>query len=352
LQVVEAPLSRLGEFAWSNKLHYKLDFVCYLLWLRSARSVALQLQQQQPFAAVVHAAYGCYWLPSPIVDLDAPSVWGPVGGATTSPWRLWYFLGWRGICGEMTTFITIRLASRLPATRRTWRRATLRLAETENTRCSFPPALRKDTRVINRAMLQTAPPQPPSARASYLIFPSRLHPKKGARLALHALAYTPPWVRLIFAADGPERRVLERLARRLAIAERVEFRGWLPRAEMLQMLAQAAAAVFTGLREEGGCALAEAMQLGTPVIVLGIGGARQIAEANTDPSRVAIIEPSNPHDTAQAMGAAMTRFAAKPSPSTSSYLNRAATEQALLGALTDALASPIYEKSRTRHQGR
>jgi glycosyltransferase involved in cell wall biosynthesis len=68
------------------------------------------------------------------------------------------------------------------------------------------------------------------------------------------------------------------------------------------MLRGSAAVVFTGLREEGGLALAEAMLCGAPVMVLGNGGARTIAAAGTDATRVALIEPSGPNETARTDG--------------------------------------------------
>ena len=70
--------------------------------------------------------------------------------------------------------------------------------------------------------------------------------------------------------------------------------------------------VFTGLREEGGLALAEAMLAGAPIVVLAHGGAKIIAESSTDPARVALIEPGDVASTARRMGEAMTRFTRTP----------------------------------------
>jgi glycosyltransferase involved in cell wall biosynthesis len=339
LMFIEVPVPRsveamYGLIPWIQKLW----FVLYIIWLRSAKNVALRLEMEEPFDGSVHAAYGSYWLPSPIVHLRAPSVWGPVGGGTTTPRRLWRFLGWRGLIGDWVKWGTVRLASLLPATRRTWQRATIRIVESENTRKALPRYMQTETRVINRAILQEVPTVKIGDRKNYILFPSSLQPKKGARLVLHALACTPTWLRLIFVSDGSERRALERLAKHLGIEKRIEFRGRIPRADMFRMMADAAAVVFTGLREEGGCALSEAMQLGVPVIVLGHGGARSVAEANTDPSRVALIEPQSAKRTVGDFAAAMTKFSTHPLPAKGSYLDCAGTKRALQQALRDALA--------------
>jgi glycosyltransferase involved in cell wall biosynthesis len=113
---------------------------------------------------------------------------------------------------------------------------------------------------------------------------------------------------LLVLGDGPERKSLEKLARRLRIQHRVRFHGWTPRDQVFARLAKAAAVVFPGLREEGGLSLAEAMLFGAPVIVLANGGARTIAAAATDRFRVALIEPGTVTTTVQRMAEAMTYF--------------------------------------------
>ncbi len=339
ISFVEVPYPRIVETIGRQPRPSNVSlFVCYLLWLRSAKNVARRLALKYTFELCLHASIGSYWLPSPVVQLHLPSVWGSVGGATTTPWRLWRFLGWRGIAGELLKWVSVRSAALLPPTRKTWKCATIRIAETENTRAAFPRALQAETRVINRAILQEVPAIQRAERKRYLLFPSALEPRKGPRLALLALAHTPPSVSIIFAADGYERRTLERMAKRLGIKDRTEFRGRIPRLEMFHMMAEAAAAVFTGLREEGGCALSEAMQLGTPVIVLGHGGARLVAQANTDPNRVALIEPGPARQTVKKFAAAMTRFSDHPLPVSDGYLNCQSTKKALQQALLDALA--------------
>ncbi len=320
-----------------TRLHRQFWFLKYLRWLKRARSVGLELQAERPFEASVHVAYGSYWLPSPVVDFGPPSVWGPVGGATTTPWRLVPLLGWKGLLGEFEGRLAIRLFSWLPSTRRTWRDATIRITETYQTREALPKHLREGTRVINRAILSRIPPALDLERSSYLVFPSSLQARKGPRLAVRALAHTPTDVRLRFISEGYEEKSLSRLAERLGVADRVEFCGKVPRVEMFKMMSEAAAVVFAGLREEGGCALSESMLVGAPVIVLGHAGPKLIANTNTDPSRVAIIEPSTPARTARAMGEAMARFSANPSTHKGSYLDQESVEKALNEAVLDAV---------------
>lgn len=105
---------------------------------------------------------------------------------------------------------------------------------------------------------------------------------------------------------------------------------------MFEILAGAAASVHTGLREEGGAALAEAMLGGVPVIVLAHGGARIVAEASNDPERTALIEPGRPTEAARRLGDAMTRFVGHRPANRTPYLDQEGTKLALWRALEDA----------------
>jgi glycosyltransferase involved in cell wall biosynthesis len=111
----------------------------------------------------------------------------------------------------------------------------------------------------------------------------------------------------------------------------------MPRERVLEMLVEARAAVFTGLREEGGIALAEAMLCGTPVVVLANGGAHTVAAASTDPARVALIVPGAINETARRIGEAMTAFSANPSARTDSMLDQGRARQILQAAFAEAL---------------
>jgi glycosyltransferase involved in cell wall biosynthesis len=238
----------------------------------------------------------------------------------------------------LVDFVAVRLLARLGATRRTWRRATVRLIQNEATLARLPAGLEGSTRLLNHALFTEVPHVPHAERESHLVAVGALAPRKGLRLALLGLARTPEDVRLIVVGDGSERRSLERLGARLGIAHRLEFRGWVSRQEVLELLPSAAAAVFTGLREEGGVALAEAMLCGVPVIVLGHGGARTIAASCVDPGRIAVIEPSTVDATATAFAAAMTRFSRHASGARGPTLNQADARAELKKAFVEAMS--------------
>jgi glycosyltransferase involved in cell wall biosynthesis len=251
------------------------------------------------------------------------------------------------VFGELLDFLAVRLASLLPATRATWRKATVRLFNNEASLAMMPRDLPGTSLVLNNAPFADVVPAKPGPRGRFVIFPSPLDPRKGPRLALQALVHTEPDIRLVFAADGIERRPLERMAARLGLTDRVDFLGWIPRAQMFELLVTASASIHTGLREEGGVALTEAMIHGTPVIVLGHGGARTIAESTTDPARVALVKPASFDRTAREIAAEIDRFCAHPSTRTDPSIDREDYVRRLRGAFEIALGRSLVAAPTT-----
>jgi glycosyltransferase involved in cell wall biosynthesis len=335
--VVEVPEPHWGG---SAKWHRVTWFLLYLEWLRRAARVARDLHLAAPFDLAYHATYSAYWLPSPVTRLGIPSVWGPVGGAVVTPLRLWAGLGVFGLADELLDLISVRLWETLPPTRRTWRDATVRIVQNETTLGRLPSPLRATTVVLNHAGLVEVHPRGRQAVGRDVLFLGRLERRKGVALAIRALPYARD-VRLIVVGEGPARRSLQRLTRRLGVTDRVEFRGRILHAQVAQLLAAASAVVFPGLREEGGVALAEAMYAGVPVIVLAHGGARTIASDALDVSRVALIPASSTEEVARAIGEAMLRFCDSPPADNSPNLDPTYYRQALEAACRRALATRV-----------
>jgi len=96
-----------------------------------------------------------------------------------------------------------------------------------------------------------------------------LYPSKGHATVLGALARLgapyadATWV---VVGDGPERRRLVALARRLGMTERVLLLGWRPHDEVLGLMARADAFVLPSAPEGFGLVYAEAMSQGAPVV--------------------------------------------------------------------------------------
>jgi teichuronic acid biosynthesis glycosyltransferase TuaC len=98
--------------------------------------------------------------------------------------------------------------------------------------------------------------------------------------ALAVLTPRHPTLRYAIVGDGPERLELERLARRLDVADRVDFHGQLAPAEAIERARQCTLFAMPSTEEAFGVAYVEAMAGGVPAIgCRGEPGPEEIAAA-------------------------------------------------------------------------
>jgi colanic acid/amylovoran biosynthesis glycosyltransferase len=119
--------------------------------------------------------------------------------------------------------------------------------------------------------------------------------------AVHQLTQRGTDAVIEFVGDGQERPNLEALARRLGVADRVHFRGWLPFPEVRRAMSEATVLVHPsdGLGDGLPNVVREAMAVGTPVIASDVAG---IPDALQDGCGV-LVPPKNVAALADAIGA-------------------------------------------------
>jgi glycosyltransferase involved in cell wall biosynthesis len=96
-------------------------------------------------------------------------------------------------------------------------------------------------------------------------------------------------VTLTLIGDGPQRARLEREARRLGIADRVEFTGCLSRPAIRERFARADAFVLVSVLESFGIAALEARAAGLPIVARGDTGMAELLVQGTE----ALLAPSD-----------------------------------------------------------
>jgi glycosyltransferase involved in cell wall biosynthesis len=133
-----------------------------------------------------------------------------------------------------------------------------------------------------------------------LVFAGRLGPQKALGVALEALVGV-PGVTLAVAGDGPELAALERRAHELGLAERVSFRGSVPREQVLRLFRAADASVLPSAWENFPHTVVEALAVGCPVIATAVGG---VPEVVTDGENGLLVPPRD----ADALAGAIRRF--------------------------------------------
>jgi glycosyltransferase involved in cell wall biosynthesis len=150
-------------------------------------------------------------------------------------------------------------------------------------------------------LVNPAPPprdvEPEPLPREAFVFVGRLTEQKALPVALEALARVPE-ARLVVVGDGPERAGLERQAAHLG--DRVEFRGSLPREDVLRHLAGARALLLSSAWENLPHAAVEALAVGTPVVATAVGG---VPEVVRDGVNGLLVPPNDPEALAEAMRA-------------------------------------------------
>jgi glycosyltransferase involved in cell wall biosynthesis len=136
--------------------------------------------------------------------------------------------------------------------------------------------------------LDSQPLYPPSRYAGqlragpygdYILSDARLDAAKRLDLLLRALARTTAPVPCIFTSSGPEQEPLERLARQLGLGERVQFRGYVPDAELIELYAGARAVYYAPFDEDYGFTAVQALAAARPVLTTeDAGGVLEFVE--------------------------------------------------------------------------
>ena len=106
----------------------------------------------------------------------------------------------------------------------------------------------------------------------------RLAPQKAPGLVVEAFARLTRPAHLLVVGDGPDRRLVESLARSLRVADRMSLRGFVEHAQIPAVLAFVDVLVLPSTYEELGSVLVEAMASGVPVVATRVGGIPEVVD--------------------------------------------------------------------------
>lgn len=254
----------------------------YVLWQRLALTRARQEHARIGFDVIHHATFATYWLPTWMWQVNAPLVWGPVGGGEVMPIGFSRTLSASSLTRERLRTSAVRTAEMLGWPQSASRHAAICLATSDGTADQlrrlgarhvdvFGPPVGISTAsalALNQASLTQ------SRRPRFLCV-GRLHAWKGFHIALRAfaeIAHGSDSASLDIVGTGPGERELRRLSAALGVADRVEFLGWLEREHLFRHVGNALALVHPSLHDPGAWIVAEALAAGTPVIAHNAGG--------------------------------------------------------------------------------
>lgn len=121
--------------------------------------------------------------------------------------------------------------------------------------------------------------RPKAEKTRTALFVGRLTPQKGPQYFLLAAARVKemdPSVRFVVVGDGEMRGYLEDMARKLGVADRVTFSGFLSRFDLERVYALADVCVMTSVSEPFGLVALEAIRHHVPVIVPRHSGVAEV----------------------------------------------------------------------------
>lgn len=101
---------------------------------------------------------------------------------------------------------------------------------------------------------------------NYIVSVGRLDPLKRNELLIQAIAHCDSGIHAKIAGRGPELGSLQKLAKNLGVDDRVEFLGFVPDEDLLDLYANAFAVFFAPIDEDYGYITLEAFLSGKPVI--------------------------------------------------------------------------------------
>jgi L-malate glycosyltransferase len=171
------------------------------------------------------------------------------------------YLGISGIFGMFVEFLTSRLSSNIVAVSNLTKRDLISI-----THCA------KITVIPNGIDFKHISAIQPSEISSDIIFSGRLIKEKNVDLLIKALALIRneiPGIRCIIAGDGPEKGLLQNIAKKFNLERNIKFIGFLENHdELIAILKSSQVCASPSIREGFGIAALEAMACGLPIVTV------------------------------------------------------------------------------------
>jgi glycogen(starch) synthase len=132
-----------------------------------------------------------------------------------------------------------------------------------------------------------------------VLFVGRLAAQKGVGTLVSAAALLEdPRAQVLLVGDGPKRKRLKREAKRIGVADRLHFVGFVAHERLPAVLAHADVLVLPSIYEELGTVLLEAMQAALPIVASRTGGIPDVIE---DGVNGMLVPPDEPEALAHAI---------------------------------------------------
>ncbi len=296
---------------WTTSLSPLFYFV-YHRYQKQVLALASEMHSKHAFDLVHQVSFCGYREPGYLWTLDAPFVWGPVGGTQNFPWRFLSQLSPAGAALELSRNIVNRCHLRF---RRRVHEAARRSAHVFAANITVQRALQHHYGIQAEIQLETglknlphlARTESTDRQVLKIMWSGRFCDWKAFPLLLRGLATIQNDVtfELRVLGYGPHRARWEKLAVRLGLKDRVRFLDWPDRyQDQLVQYEWPDVLVFTSLRDTSGTGLLEALAYGCPIIAVDHQGAADIVTEHCGIK----VNVARPADTIRELAAAVRRL--------------------------------------------
>jgi glycosyltransferase involved in cell wall biosynthesis len=259
---------------WAENI-WPLYFYTYKhQWQKATYEVGKRLQEEIRFDIVHQLTYVGFRVPGLLWQLDAPFVWGPIGGLEQTTWALILALGVRG----GLYFLARNLLNNWD---RRYRQLPKRaFAKAEGGIIAATTGIQKEIRrfygydstVISEIglppIIRNTPSQRLPSEPLSLVWCGNHQPGKALPFLLETLQLLPAelnW-RLTIIGGGPCTAHWQRIAWNHGVDKRCDWLGQVPRQTVLQKMQKAHVLVITSVYDLTSTVLVEALANGLPVI--------------------------------------------------------------------------------------
>lgn len=280
--VPEPPLARrLNALNRRGILTYSF-YIAYRVWHRAALIEAKRLIEQGTFDLIHYVGPIGYREPGYLWQIALPYVWGPIGGATSFPWRFRSALSGKGrlrlMARTLGNLFQLRYSRRV--TKAIRRADALLTATTENQEIfrrlkgvdswHIPENGIEGEITLNLAKFPAKPIR--------IIWIGSLEARKGLILLIEAVSMLrdPSQIHIEILGDGPLREDLIQRTHELGIAKHFTWHGHVSRDIVLDLFDRSHLHVITGLNEANTTSLWEALKHSVPVLTLDHCGMRDV----------------------------------------------------------------------------
>lgn len=273
-----------------QRLKKKIPFgiqIYYGIWQWKAYFVARERQRSVKFDIIHHLTFGVSWLAPPAVLIDAPFVWGPIGGGDIVPSFIMKHERLTNRVKEFGYQKFVSLGYKVsPLARNARKKCTAILFRNRSTEKNFPATnLNKRHIICETATGSAICPRKNQHKGDLeAICVGRMQYWKGYRYAIegfHLYLKNGGRGNLTMLGDGPELKYIRAYCENNRLGDRVKIMGKVSMDTVQKHLDSSNVLIHPSFRDGGSWSVLEGMMKGLPVIAVNCSGSADMVNEDS-----------------------------------------------------------------------